>query len=69
MTKQEAIHAIESNMPTSGYYVDEELACEEIRSNIDGSIGIQGDAISKLAILENMIEDGNLVAVGTVQGL
>lgn len=46
-----------------GYYVDEELACEEIKSNIDGSIGIQGDAISKLAILENMIEDGELVEV------
>lgn len=37
-----------------GYYVDEELCSEQIKSNIDGSIGIQGDAIDKLAEYENI---------------
>ena len=46
-----------------GYYVDADMANQEATSNIDGSIYIQGDAITRLAELENMIEEGELVRV------
>ena len=46
-----------------GYYVEEDMANQEATSNIDGRTVIQGEAITKLAELENMIEEGELVQV------
>lgn len=46
-----------------GYYVEEDMANQEATSNIDDRTVIQGDAITKLAELENMIEEGELVRV------
>ena len=46
-----------------GYYVDESFVDKVIYSNINNSRGIQGDAIDRLAELENMIEEGELVQV------
>lgn len=44
-----------------GYYVDESI-CDE-RVYFGDSLGIQGEAITKLAELENMIEEGDLLQV------
>ena len=46
-----------------GYYVEEDMANQEATSNIDGRNVIQGEAITRLAELENMIEEGELVRV------
>ena len=39
-----------------GYYVDADMVNQEATSNIDGRNVIQGEAITRLAELENMIE-------------
>ena len=46
-----------------GYYVDADMANQEATSNIDVRNVIQGEAITKLAELENMIEEGDLLQV------
>lgn len=46
-----------------GYYVGAELVDEYYTSNVDGHGIAQGEAITRLAELENMIEEGELVEV------